>query len=238
MPLPTPFSAGPRLSGPPLGDPATQAVASLRGYAYQLYASGLAWLDLKAGEELYLEVAKDYAVAAENALRAVEVKDTTASKVTINSGNVRDTLDSFVDLVERNPDRHVYLRFLSTSPIGREHRKEHHAGSEATLRYWRRAASGGDVAPLRTVLSRIELSQRVRDFINARDDHALREEFLSRIHWDCGRAPLDGVLAELGAGLLRYAAERLNAPLEDKNRLTAVVLQRPPDNHSRASPSY
>jgi hypothetical protein len=45
MPLPTPFSAGPRLSGPPLGDPATQAVASLRGYAYQLYASGLAWLD-------------------------------------------------------------------------------------------------------------------------------------------------------------------------------------------------
>ena len=34
----------------------------------------------------------------------VQVKDTTA-KVTINSEDVRDTLDGFVDLVERNPGR-------------------------------------------------------------------------------------------------------------------------------------
>jgi len=42
-----PFTQGPRLSDAPVGDPSAQAIASLRGYAYQLYASGLAWLDLQ-----------------------------------------------------------------------------------------------------------------------------------------------------------------------------------------------
>src|SRR5690349_16377041 len=88
----------------PVGDPSAHAVASLRGYAYQLFVSALAWLDLRPGQELYLEVAQDYAVATQQALRAVQVKDT-AAKVTINSEEIRRTLDGFVDLVERNPSR-------------------------------------------------------------------------------------------------------------------------------------
>ncbi len=221
----SPFTAGPRLGDSPRGDPAAQAVASLRGYAYQLYVSGLAWLDLKAGQELYLEVAKDYAVAAGDALRAVEVKDTAASNVTINSDDVRETLDSFVDLVERNPERKIHLRFLSTSQIGRERQTGDRASGQATLDYWRRAASGADVAPLRKVLDRAKLTPRVRAFIDARSDPALREELLRPIHWDCGHHGLDGVIAELEAGLLRYSAERLNALPADKHRLSAAVLQ-------------
>ena len=73
---PNPYGAGPRLSDQPLGDPSREAVASLRGYAYQLYASALAWLDLGIEEELHLEVAEDYAIAASDALKAVQVKDT------------------------------------------------------------------------------------------------------------------------------------------------------------------
>lgn len=38
------FNAGPRLNAPPMGDPSREAVASLRGYAYQLYTSALAWI--------------------------------------------------------------------------------------------------------------------------------------------------------------------------------------------------
>jgi hypothetical protein len=152
---PSPFTAGPRLTDVPTGDPATQAVASLRGYAYQLYASGLAWLDLKPGEELYLEVAKDYAIAAEGALRAVEVKDTAASSITINSKDVRETLESFVDLVERNPGRRIHLHFLSTSAVSEERERADRANGEPTLHYWRRAAGGADLRPLRAVLSRV-----------------------------------------------------------------------------------
>ena len=66
------FGSGPALRAP-TGDPERQAVAALRGYAYQLAASALAWVNLSEDEELYLEVAEDYAVVAQEALEAVQV---------------------------------------------------------------------------------------------------------------------------------------------------------------------
>ena len=224
MSSPFPFSAGPRLANEPRGDPAAQAIASLRGYAYQLYATALAWLDLRSGQELYLEVAKDYAIVAENALRAVEVKDTQAS-ITINLQDVRDTFDSFVDLVERNPGREVSLRFLSTSSIGQERNTAHRIGSEGALNYWRRAAAGADVAPLREVFSRLDLTPRVRAYIDGRNDAALRTEFLRRLYWHCGRPDLGDLKSELETALVAYGSERLQLPSAECGRLGAVVLQ-------------
>jgi len=224
MPARQPFTSGPRLSGAPSGDPATQAIASLRGYAYQLYASGLAWLDLRPEQELYLEVAQDYAVATKDALRAVQVKDT-AANVTINSEDIREALDAFVDLVERNPDREVHLHFLSTCSVGREQKLEYRANGEPTLNYWRRAAAGADIQPLRQVLANVDLSDRVRRFIEARDDTALRNEFLRRIQWDCGAQPLEGVQGELEQGLLRYHVERFQSAAR-RDQLAAAVVQR------------
>lgn len=51
-----PFNAEPRLGDEPAGDVATKAVASLRGYSYQLFASALAWVNLQADEVLHLGV--------------------------------------------------------------------------------------------------------------------------------------------------------------------------------------
>jgi hypothetical protein len=73
----------------PSGDPSAQAVPLLRGYAHQLYASGLDRLELDQKEELYLEVAEDYAIAAGEAFRILQVREMSA-KITINSGKVRD----------------------------------------------------------------------------------------------------------------------------------------------------
>jgi hypothetical protein len=81
----------PSPAGPPQGDPVGQAVASLRGYAYQIYVSAVAWLKLTDDEELYLEVAQDYAVAVHDALAAVQVKDVKAT-VTIVSEGVRQAI--------------------------------------------------------------------------------------------------------------------------------------------------
>jgi len=39
--------------GVPVGDAERQAVASLRGYTYQIAVSALAWIDLDEGDELY-----------------------------------------------------------------------------------------------------------------------------------------------------------------------------------------
>lgn len=157
-------------------------------------------------------------------MRAVQVKDTTAN-VTINSEDIRQALDHFIDLVERNPGREVHLRFLSTSSMGREQRGEHRANGEPTLLYWRRAAAGADTSPLREVLAKIDLSDRVRAFIAARDDLKLRNEFLRRIHWDCGQQPIEGVHRELENGLLRYHVEHFQAAAR-KDQLAAAAVQR------------
>jgi hypothetical protein len=220
----------------PAGDPRTQAIDSLRGYVYQLYTSALAWLSLAEDEVLYLEVAKDYAVAALDALNAVEVKNTQAN-VTINSEDVRETLDQFVDLVERNPGHKVRLRFLTTSHIGTEQSVEHRAASEPTLSYWAKAASGADVAPLRDVLLRVKLKDRVHAFIKARTDNALRAEFVQPIMWDCGAPPLGELKAQLELALATYGMKELGLSADEGKRLAATMLQRLLETAAKLDPS-
>ena len=96
-----PNSAGPFTPGtsaidtPPVGDVERQAVASLRGYAYQVAAAALAWLDVHDNGRIYLEVAEDYATVAQQALDATQVKDTVNSgSVTLNTEAVRDARTS------------------------------------------------------------------------------------------------------------------------------------------------
>jgi hypothetical protein len=89
------FTPGGAADFAPAGDPARQAVDALRGYAYQVLAAALAWLDVGERELLFLEVAEDYAVVTQNALRAVQVKDTASSgTVTLNSEGVRDAISA------------------------------------------------------------------------------------------------------------------------------------------------
>jgi hypothetical protein len=220
------FNAGPRLGDEPAGDTAAQAVASLRGYSYQLFASAFAWVNLHADEVLHLEVAQDYAVVGAQALNAVEVKDRPNSTLTLNSEGVRAAIESFVKLVEINPQLKVRLHFLSTGQIGLEKTKSHRIEDGPALKYWRRAAAGADVAPLRKVLMTLELTPTARAFIDARDDEHLREQFLRRIHWDCGAPKLDQLAEALEASLERFVIERLDARDYEKGRLASAVMYR------------
>ncbi len=219
------FSSGPRLDTDVQGDPKRQAIASLRGYVYQLYASALAWTRLSRDAFLFLEVAEDYAVAVKNALAGTQVKDTAASgAVTINNEGVQTAIDSFVDLLERNRGKDVTLRFLTTSPIGRERDKSDRINDEPVLEYWRKAAAGADVAPLRRALLNAGLSARVDKFIKARDDAALRADFLRKIQWDCGQPPLEDLKQELTDSLVNFAFSEAGLPSQASSDLTSVVL--------------
>jgi hypothetical protein len=83
------------------GDAARQALASLRGYAYQLYASAPAWIALTPDETLHLEVAEDYAVSARERLNAAQIKDAPASgKLTLRHPDVIAAIDSYVEQAE------------------------------------------------------------------------------------------------------------------------------------------
>ena len=169
----------------PLGDPSRAAIHSLRGYVYQLYQSALTWTELKEDEFLFLEVAEDFAIAAKGALEAVQVKETTG-RVTINSKSIIASINSFVELQEKNPSLKVTLRHLTTSTIGKEKRLEHRVGEAPVLLAWRNLAKAGDLSNLRRVFGKSKLSKRSKNFVKGLADEDLREMFLKRIHFDCG----------------------------------------------------
>jgi hypothetical protein len=206
------------------GDGARQAVHALRGYAYQLYASAIAWLELRGGEELHLEVAEDYAVATGEALNATQVKDS-AQAVTLGSRAVAQFLDSFVLLTLSNPGRTVTCRYLSTAELGIERDAALRVGSLASLAYWRTAAAGADVGPLREALDHAALAPETRAFFAARDDRQLRDEVLRRIHWDCGASGLPGMREELDQLLIPFGWDHGRLPSEEATRLAGSVIE-------------
>jgi hypothetical protein len=82
---------------------ARQALSAIRGYAYQLYATAAAWLNLKEDERLLVEVAEDYATLAAGILQATQVRDNPSANTTLRSPGVSDTLNAFWALRQSNP---------------------------------------------------------------------------------------------------------------------------------------
>ena len=221
------FNAGASAQLVPEADTARHAVAALRGYAYQVLATTLAWIDLDENSHLFLEVAEDYAVVVNQAIRAVQVKDTAASgPVTLNSQSVRNAVTSFVDLVERNPDSQVELRFFTTSDIGQEKSVADRLEGIAGLIYWKKAVSGADLSPLRTLLESGKFPDSVRSFVESRDDASLRRDLIGRIRWDCGRPDLATIRLELERRMIVLGRERFHLPATEAQRLVELLAFR------------
>jgi hypothetical protein len=219
------FSPGSPSDTVPAGEVERQAIASLRGYTYQVAAAALAWLDLDNRGKVYLEVAEDYATIAHHSLDAVQVKDTAESgSVTLNTEAVREAINAYVTLAARNKDRSVQLRYLTTSPIGTEQKISDRPGGEAGLRYWRLAATGADIGPLRLILTSDKFSEDVRAFVESRDDEALRDDLLRRVHWDCGKPDLAGIVQEIEERLVVLGRELFKLSAPEARRLSNVLL--------------
>ncbi|MFC3165848.1 tetratricopeptide repeat protein [Ciceribacter thiooxidans] len=206
------------------GNPTKQAVESLRGYAYQLYASALAWTTLSQNGLLYLEVAEDYATLAANRLNSVQVKATTAS-ITLNSKAVIDTIDSFFDLKTRNPGKSLTIEYLTTASIGREAANKDLVSDMPGLLYWQEAAAGADVEPLRARLRQLPLKLAAQAFLNTASADELRSGLLERIYWRCGEPPLD----DLKQSLLEFAVYRCdekNEPTQFADTFATKIISR------------
>lgn len=174
----------------PQGDVSREAIDSLSGYAYQIYQSALAWLDLSESEFLYVEVAEDFAVAAKDNLTAVQVKKT-KGKVTINSDDIIMTIDGFVTLVENNSTLQVKMVHLTTSVITKEQSKCFRIGQTPFLESWKALSRAGDVAPLREILANSKLADKTKKYIESLDEQRFRTEFLQRISFECGALNVD-----------------------------------------------
>ena len=221
------FNAGTTSRNIPAGDVARQAVASLRGYAYQALATALAWLDIDENGRLFLEVAEDYAAIVGQALCAVQVKDTGgSSSVTLNSVSIRKAVTAFVDLVERNPDVRVDLRFFTTSEIGTENDLADRPGGMPGLEYWKKVGAGADPAPLRTMLESDRFPESVREYSKACDDAALRRDLIRRIRWECGQPDFEMLRQELEARLVVVGRDRFNLPAAETRMLVDHLVYR------------
>ncbi len=207
----------------PSGDQAREAVASLRGYVYQIYQTALAWTELKSDEFLFLEVAEDFVLAASQALEAVQVKDT-AAHVTINSDDIIASIDSFVEIQERNPNQKVTLRHLTTSTIGKEQKVAHRIGDLPTLVAWRNLAKAGELAELRKILSGSKLSPKTKAFIENLDDSNLRESFLKKIHFDCGALEIQFLERQLNSTISALVIERGGVHSQAQGCTAEIVL--------------
>ncbi len=214
------FNAGTAAGIVPEGDAAHQAVDSLRGYAYQVLATTLAWLDIDEDSRLFLEVAEDYATIANQVLDAVQVKDTEGSgSVTLNSEDIRKAVAAFVDLVERNPDIQVELRFFTTSEIGTEQAIADRPAGMAGLEYWRKVTAGEDPEPLRAILESDKFPESVRNFCKARNNTELHCDLIQRIRWDCGKRDFSTLRQELEERLVVVGRDRFDLPSPEARRL-------------------
>lgn len=191
----------------PKGEVSREAIDALRGYVYQIYQSALAWIELRYDEFLFLEVAEDYSVVAGNALKGVQVKET-GHRVTINSDDIIASIDSFVDLRQKNPELQIELRHLTTSMIGKEKSSVHRIGNTPTLEMWRSIARAGDVEPLRKILFASKLSKKTKTYIRQLDDAEFRKNFLKRIHFDCGALVSKYLSRQLRSKVLKRVLER------------------------------
>ena len=221
------FNAGTSPENTPKANVARQAVDSLRGYAYQALAAALAWLDIDEHSRLYLEVAEDYAIIAERVLRVVQVKDTESSgSITLNSGSIRAAIVAFVDLVERNPDIQINLRFFTTAEIGTEQSLADRPAGMAGLKYWRKVAGGADPSPLRAILESEKFPEPVRAFSNTRNDDEFRRDFIRRIWWDSGKPDFATLRQELEARLVVLGRDRFGLPTLEARHLVNPLVYR------------
>ena len=232
------FNAGP--SGETIleVDVARQAVSALRGYSYQVLAATLAWIDIDANTQLYLEFAEDYAVVAGQALQAVQVKESRESgSITLNSPSVLKAIATFVDLVNRNPDVDVHLRFLTTSNIGQEKNIADRPEGMAGLAYWNEVAMGADPNPLRRIIQSDKFPDSVRAFSESRGDAALREDFIQKIRWDCGRPNSAALRKQLEAHLVVLGRDTFQIPAPIALRLVDQLLCRVLEKSTAKSPA-
>lgn len=230
------FNAGQVTGVTPEGDHTRQAVASLRGYAYQTLAAAHAWIDLEPEGRLYLELAEDYAVVVKEAIAARQVKSTAnPGSITLNSVGVRNAIVSFVELCRRNPRSRVELRFLTTAVIGTERSRADRPAGVAGLDYWNRVASGDDPEPLRRLLESDRFPPAVRDFVRRRSPNQLRCELIRRIRWECGTPDYATLREELEARLVVLGRDRFRLSSTEARGVADPLLYRILETSTQAS---
>ena len=206
----------------------SSAAHVLAGFRYQLLQSLAAWVELRDGEELWLEVSEDFSIAAENSSTDVQVKSSQAASgprsFSLQSTEIIEVLRRFW---ERSHEGSAERRLIFLAQGGPARERDHaFPGDVPGLRYWRSAAIDGDTAPLRAALAALFDREPLGRWI-ATDppDEKFRTRLLRRVNWALEAMSSDGLSLQLRdqIGALFHAK---NLPVLAAKQAVSALLDR------------
>ncbi len=166
------------------GDPKRQATAIISGYAYQIWQSVHAWLDLQDEDFLFLEGAEDFEVIEPEKATAIQVKKRTGT-ISLGTKPVIEAINHYWKLRTANKGRNVSYRYLTTSSICVE-KGNPFGKQEAGLTLWEKCQKGREgVKPLKEFLLEQEnLSSELRIFLSQANENSILEQLVQPMTWE------------------------------------------------------
>ena len=203
---------------PIVGDPGREAVATLRGYFYQVWQSVHAWIALRDGELLFLEKAEDFDLVCADGATTVQVFDSEQT-ITLRTEKVRKSIANFWMHRTRNPDRPIKFRFLTRAKIGVEQNEPFGPGI-AGLKVWSGPLHDeADIARLGTFIAALgDIPAELQEFLRTASPAQIAERLLRPMHWDVENADSSYVEAEIRRMLAEFGAHQ-GVPYSDAVRV-------------------
>lgn len=193
---------------PLANDPAREASDSMRGYWAQVWRSVLVWLELGAAERLYLEGAEDLDRVSGLDAETIQVKDT-AGNITLRSSDVVEAIDNAFGHQQRNPQRAIRFRFLTTSGVGSEQGAPFRDRTPG-LELWRNCRESSDTAQSELdaraiadfLLAEGKVSATVQAFLRRASNAEIKQKLISAIDWDTAADDASHVIQAVKDGLV------------------------------------
>uniref|UniRef100_UPI0035AED875 hypothetical protein n=1 Tax=Hylemonella sp. TaxID=2066020 RepID=UPI0035AED875 len=198
------------------GDRRRQAVASIAGSVYQAWCSIDAWLRLAdAGQVIFLEGAEDFdLVGGEGGDVAVQIKRNVGS-ISLGNAKAHEALENFWALIEREPEREVYMHYLTTSSTAME--LDANFGGIRGLDAWRAARTSPELASAVAHYVALKLSPAsgLRQFLLSASPEDLKKKIFLRFHWFTGQPDIDAVK--------RSVEDRISVLLSNQHLTTSLT---------------
>ena len=170
-------------------DPKRQATDAIRGYSYQIWHSVEAWLDLAAGETLYLEGVEDFDIISGNTATVVQIKDTRRN-ITLRSQEVVKAINDYWESRINNSDRRMKFRFITRSKIGVERGDPFEKGQPG-LQVW--SCCSGDKAAITKISDFLQTQEKISDkvkiFLKQADPQDIYKQLIEPITWETESKP-------------------------------------------------
>ncbi|MEP4767696.1 MAG: hypothetical protein ABJQ21_25400 [Roseibium sp.] len=199
-----------------VNDAAREAVDPMRGFSYQMLRSIEAWLELEDGQFLFLEGAEDLDRLDPSTALVEQIKDTAGSgNITLNSSNTITAISNYWEHCERNPERKISFRYLTTSSVGQE-RTDKLVLSEPGITTWqaiRKAPS--DTGSERSagliqkfLATREELPSTMRSWLREASTQSFITKVVVPIEWVTDQPGADILLERIQSRLIELGETR------------------------------